>query len=244
MRQRTVRRRPNVTPEAVVKAALEILDAEGLEGVTFRAVASKLGIQAPALYWHFENKRDLLDDVAQTILIEGGVDAIQPPSKGEDWKAWLSQAAHTLRKALVTHRDGGRIVAGASFGRAKALARIVITSTKVLKDAGFGSAEAGLATATVVDYVWGYVIEEQEGRGPEPSGATAARANGTPRLAEKFPGEAFGVDPSVANLFRETMKEVNKLTEVQLFDWGLQVILKGLTSAKKSGRRAAVGPTA
>ncbi|MGP8147794.1 MAG: TetR/AcrR family transcriptional regulator C-terminal domain-containing protein [Thermoplasmata archaeon] len=232
-----------MSPEVVVRTALELLDAEGMEGVTFRAVAKKLGIQPPALYWHFVNKRDLMDDLAQAILVGGGVDAIQPPQNPSEWKEWLGQSANTLRKALVAHRDGGRVVAGASFGRAKALARFTIVSTQVLKESGFGLAEAGLATATVVDYVWGYVIEEQEGRGPEPSGATATGANGTPRLAEKFPGEAFAVDPSVANLFRETMKEIHKLSEGQLFDWGLQVILKGLTSAKKSGRRAVVGPT-
>jgi TetR/AcrR family tetracycline transcriptional repressor len=242
MRQRTVRKRPNVTPEAVVKTALQILDAEGLEGVTFRAVASKLGIQAPALYWHFENKKDLMDDLAQTILIEGGVDAIRPPSKAGDWKAWLGQTAHTLRKALVAHRDGGRVVAGASFSRAKALAKLGIMSTKVLKDAGFATVEASLATATVVDYVWGSVIEEQEGRGPGPSGTSATGANRPARPDEMFPGNAFGVDPRMAGLFREAMKELNKFSDVQLFDWGLQVVLDGLASARKTGRRAAVGP--
>lgn len=244
MRQRSVRKRPNVSPEVVVRTALELLDAEGMEGVTFRAVAKKLGIQPPALYWHFVNKRDLLDDLAQAILVEGGVDAIQPPKNPSEWKEWLDQSANTLRKALVAHRDGGRVVAGATFGRAKALARFTLVSTKVLKEGGFGLLEASLATTTIVDYVWGYVIEEQAGRGPEPSGATSARAKGTPRLAEKFPGEALGVDSSVAHLFRDAMKEIRKLNEVQLFDWGLQAILKGLTWAKKSGRRAAVGPAA
>jgi len=47
MRQRNVRKRPNVSPEVVVRTALELLDAEGMEGVTFRAVAKKLGIQPP-----------------------------------------------------------------------------------------------------------------------------------------------------------------------------------------------------
>ncbi len=242
MRQRNVRKRPNVSPEVVVRTALELLDAEGMEGVTFRAVAKKLGIQPPALYWHFENKRDLMDDLAQAILIEGGVGAIQPPSRAAEWKTWLGQTAHTLREALVAYRDGGRVVAGATFGRAKALARFTIVSTKVLKDGGFGLVEASLATATVVDYVWGFVIEEQEGRGPEPSGASAAGANRPSSPGEKLPGNAFGVDPPMASLFREAMKELNKFSDVQLFDWGLQVVLDGLTSAKKSGRRAAAGP--
>jgi hypothetical protein len=223
---------------------MELLDAGGMEGVTFRAVAKKLGIQPPALYWHFVNKRDLLDDLAQAILIGGGVDAIQPPKNPSEWKGWLGQSANILRGALIAHRDGGRIVAGASFGRAKALAKFTGVSTKVLNDGGFGLVEASLATTTVVDYVWGFVIEEQEGRGPGPPSTGGERPEGTTGLSEKLLGEKFGVELPLAKLIREAMLEMNKLSDAQLFDWGLQVILEGLVSAKKSGRRAALGPAA
>jgi TetR/AcrR family tetracycline transcriptional repressor len=241
MRKRAVRKRPNVTPEAAVRVALDLLDAGGLEAITFRAVASRLGVQAPALYWHFEGKRDLMDDVAQAILVEGGVDTIELPASAGDWKEWLGQSAHTLRKALVAHRDGGRIVAGASFHRAKALAGFALKSTKALKDAGFGTVEASLAAATVVDYVWGFVIEEQEGRGPEPSTTRKARASVTPGPAGESIDEAVDVESPLASLFREAMKGLSRLSGDQLFDWGLQVILDGVASAMKRGRRAALG---
>ncbi len=242
MRQRTVRERPNVSPERVVQTALQLLDAEGIEGVTFRAVAKKLGIQPPALYWHFVNKRDLMDDLAQAILVAGGVDSIQPPENPSEWKEWLGQSARILREALVAHRDGGRIVAGASFFRAKALARFAVVSTGVLKDGGFGLAEASLATATVVDYVWGFVIEEQEGEGPGSPGPSAKGADRAAILAERSILESFDSDPPLARLLREAMQERSKLSDGQMFDWGLRVILEGLASAKKTGRRAAVGP--
>jgi len=115
-----------------------ILDQEGAEGVTFRAVAQKLGVRPPALYWHFVNKRDLMDDLAQSILVGGGVDAIPRPPEPSDWRPWLAQSAQTLRAALIAHRDGGRVVAGASLGRAKALARLALQSAEVLRQAGFG----------------------------------------------------------------------------------------------------------
>ena len=59
---------PHIQPDAVIKAALEILDAEGLENVTLRRIAAKLNVQAPALYWHFKDKSDITDDMAQAIL--------------------------------------------------------------------------------------------------------------------------------------------------------------------------------
>jgi TetR/AcrR family transcriptional regulator, tetracycline repressor protein len=237
MRQRTVRKRPQVSPAAVVKVAIELLDAEGMEGVTFRAVAKKLGIQPPALYWHFVNKRDLMDDLAQAILVEGGVDAIQPPAKPSEWEAWLAAAGRTVRLALVAHRDGGRVVAGASFFRAKALAKLALTATQVLHDAGFGRAEASLATSTVIDYVWGYVIEEQAGEGPEPSDQRLPPGIDPRAQGFDFAVESFGVDRSTARLIREVMKERDKLSEAEKFEWGLQAILQGLANAKKVARR-------
>jgi TetR/AcrR family tetracycline transcriptional repressor len=239
MRQRTTRKRPHVSPAAAVKIAMGLLDAEGIDGVSFRAVAKQLGVQPPALYWHFVNKRDLMDDLAQAILVQGGVDAIKPPMDPSEWKEWLGRSANLLRKALVAHRDGGRVVAGASFHRAKALAGFAILSTKVLEEGGFRMVEASLATATVVDYVWGYVIEEQAGEGP---GAPVSSAKAVPGRTAPGPGsiiESLGIDPLEATLFQDAMRGRSMLSELQRFNWGLQAILEGLASAKKAGRRAA-----
>ena len=46
---------------AIVQAALDLLDETGMDGLTVRALASRLGVQAPALYWHVPSKQALLD---------------------------------------------------------------------------------------------------------------------------------------------------------------------------------------
>lgn len=237
MRSRSGRRRPHVTPDAVVAAAMKLLDEGGMEAVTFRAVAKDLGVQAPALYWHFLNKRDLMDDLAQAILVEGGVNALQPPAKASEWQEWLATMARTVRAALVAHRDGGRVVAGASFFRARSLARLVIVASDVLRDAGFGLLESSLSAATVIDYVWGFVIEEQEGTGPEkPDAEFAAKLKSQ---SGEFFGEVFGVDPRLAHLSGQMIEERKKYSDDDLFEWGLQTILDGLSLAKKTRRAPA-----
>src|SRR5208283_4458643 len=152
-------RAPRIEPEAVVGAALEILDAEGLEHITLRKISSRIGVQAPALYWHFRDKQDITDDMAQAILVQGGVEDIKPPRDPTAWAEWLVETAHVVRRAMVSHRDGGRVVAGASF-RARTLEKVVVLTIRVLNEAGFDLLHASLAAATTIDYVWGYVIEE------------------------------------------------------------------------------------
>jgi len=212
---------PHIEPEAVVRAALEILDAEGLEHVTMRQISSKLGVQAPALYWHFKDKRDIIDDMAQAILVQGGLEDIKRPKDPAAWAEWLIETAHAVRRAIVSHHDGGRVVAGASF-RAKTLAKLAILTTSVLNEAGFDLLHASLATGTAFDYIWGFVIEEQAGEGPEPEPAP-------PKGQEvAFP---FGLDLMDANLMSAVMTERDRLTATEKFEWGLRAIVSGLQSA-------------
>ncbi|MGO8805160.1 MAG: TetR family transcriptional regulator [Candidatus Bathyarchaeia archaeon] len=207
-----------IQPEAVIKAALEILDAEGLDNVTLRRIAAKLNVQAPALYWHFKNKQDITEDMAQTILTNAKLDKFTPPADINNWPQWLADLMHCLRNALIAHRDGGRVVAGASFGRAYALEKMLAQIARVLNEAGFDSFPAGLAAATTIDYVWGFVIEEQAG--PEPETLRAYLANPSTRTNSE--------DDTFLSAF---MNEYRKITPTETFDWGLQVIITGLKSA-------------
>ena len=47
-------------PNTVIRAALDLLNEVGVDGLTTRKLAERLGVQQPALYWHFRNKRALL----------------------------------------------------------------------------------------------------------------------------------------------------------------------------------------
>jgi AcrR family transcriptional regulator len=62
--------RTTLTPRAVVEGALALADAEGLEAVTIRRLAKRLGVTPMALYWHFHSKDELLEGVAASIFEE------------------------------------------------------------------------------------------------------------------------------------------------------------------------------
>ncbi len=192
-----------------MKTALEMLDAEGLESVTVRRLAAKLGVQAPALYWHFKNKQDILDEMAQAILSSQPLASLAPPTDPGAWAQWLRQMAHALRETLLSRRDGARVVAGAGLGRARALAELAERTMHVLHTAGFDALSANLATTTIVAYTFGFVIEEQAE--PPPTSQQALDF-----LATQFP------------LMGAAIKGRETLTEVEQFDWGVQVIIHGL----------------
>jgi TetR/AcrR family tetracycline transcriptional repressor len=206
---------PRLRPEAVIKAALEILDTEGIENVTLRHIAAKLNVQAPALYWHFKNKQDLTDDMAQAILSNAKLDNFTEPADINNWSTWLADLMHCLRNALIAHKDGGRVVAGATYGRAYTLEKIMVGVTRVLEKAGFDKLNAGLATGTTIDYVWGFVIEEQAGIEPPQD----VKSIGTNSEDDAF--------------LSAIMEEYHKLAPAEIFDWGLQVIITGLKSTLK-----------
>lgn len=92
-------RRPKLTREAIVEAALGIADAEGLEAVSIRRIASELGVRAMSLYTHIDAKEDLLDlmhdVVAEEVLVEGELP--------DGWREAMLEIARRERDAARRH---------------------------------------------------------------------------------------------------------------------------------------------
>jgi AcrR family transcriptional regulator len=56
-----------LTREQIVEQAITLMDAEGTSALTLRGLARELGVEAPALYWHFADKGDLCREVVRTV---------------------------------------------------------------------------------------------------------------------------------------------------------------------------------
>lgn len=149
-----------VTRERIVATALELLDEHGIDGVTVRALAARLDVQAPALYWHVRDKQELLDEMGTEIQRRVNAAFAARPAD-EDWREDLGAYARILRTEYVAHRDGARIFSGTR-----------ITDPEVLRaqepwlerwtSAGFALGDAVDAAELVTSFVVGFVIEEQE----------------------------------------------------------------------------------
>lgn len=190
---------------------MKLLDDTGLDGLSLRNVASELGVHPGALYWHFANKQELLDQMAAT-LVEGPLADLARARPGQTWDAWLIERARTFRAALLATRDGARLVAASrptTDRRPEAEAMIA-----TLAGAGFAPADALRALTAVKHYVIGAVQEEQDfasGRAVWPQAADPDRYAQFPYL-------------------RQAMAPQSPESLQAQFEFGLRALISGLAA--------------
>jgi TetR/AcrR family tetracycline transcriptional repressor len=93
-------KRPPLTREGTAEVALQIIDEQGLEGLSLEKVARALGVKPPSLYHHFSDKADLLSEVALLMYLETPVPRLPPP---EEWRQWHLQFSLSRYAAIVKH---------------------------------------------------------------------------------------------------------------------------------------------
>lgn len=123
--------RSAIDREAIVAAAIEVLDEIGLDGLSMRRVASKLGTGAASLYWHVADKDQLIDLMLDRIM--GEIELPEPDS--EHWEEQIKVFAREGRKMFSRHAD----IAQATLGRVPIgpnLVRITEWVLTVLRGAG------------------------------------------------------------------------------------------------------------
>lgn len=150
--------RPRLDREAIVQAALALLDQTGLDGLSTRGLAAALGVKGPSLYWHFRSMAELKDAMADALLADALPPSNAPISK-DSWRSWLAAGARGIRRAALSRRDGARLIAGAQPS-ARRQARFP-TNIARLEAEGFGREEARAAFIALSRYALGSALGEQ-----------------------------------------------------------------------------------
>lgn len=142
--------------ETIVQAAITLMDEAGLNAVTTRKVAERLGVRGPALYWHIGSMVELRGLMCETV-IASALDRVTP---SPDWRLWLVDHAVQARVAVNALRDGGRLVAHAQWTE-RTRTVIVQRQLRPLLERGVDEQGALNAIATMNSYALGWVLMEQ-----------------------------------------------------------------------------------
>lgn len=145
--------RDTLTHEQIVKAAIDLLDADGLEGLNMRALGRRLGSAATAVYWHVGSKDNLIVLAADQVWNEIAL----PDLTAIDWRTAATVMATDLHAMLARHpwlvQAFGTLVL---FGPGKA--RHDDHSLAIYELAGFTGTWADRAMATVFTFVLGNAL--------------------------------------------------------------------------------------
>ncbi|MGW6202638.1 TetR/AcrR family transcriptional regulator C-terminal domain-containing protein [Streptomyces sp. NPDC055089] len=150
--------------EIVVSEALDLLDDVGLETVSTRRLAKRLGVEQPSLYYHFKTKRDLLTAMADAAMAPHAHAPL--PSLEDDWREWFLENSRSFRRTLLMRRDGARLHAGSTPTRD--LDRIR-RKMAFLVSSGVPERDAQMAMLAASRFTVGCVLEEQADTHPPDS---------------------------------------------------------------------------
>src|SRR5579864_1313083 len=95
----------SLTRERLVEAALELVNEEGLEALSMRALADRLDVKAASLYWHVRDRRELLELLAGAIL-----GSVSRPRQRASWRETVLAMAEALRRRASAQKDANRIL--------------------------------------------------------------------------------------------------------------------------------------
>ncbi|MDB5970161.1 MAG: hypothetical protein JWQ90_2611 [Hydrocarboniphaga sp.] len=98
--------KPLISRERAARAALGVIDVHGLDALSLEMVASRLGVKAPSLYYHFKHKAELLEEVARLILL----DVKAPDPKTLDWKEAMVELSVATRRSILAHPNAALLL--------------------------------------------------------------------------------------------------------------------------------------
>lgn len=221
----TPHRRPRRAPHPsldrgrIVEAGLRIVDAEGVEALSLRRLASELGVTPMAVYWHVRDKAELLDLIGERVL-----ETVEVPAPAGDWRRQLRDVHGAMLGPLLAHPNAVELMVGrARYGAAGiALFERILA---ILRVAGFEPAAAFDAYQSLYLFQLGFMATAR--RSPE---FRHVQAQGAAYLRSLDPGSF----PAIA----EVAPVIGGRSLEEQYDVGLEVVISGIGAARAAGHAA------
>jgi AcrR family transcriptional regulator len=199
--------------ERVLQIALKLADQGGLESLSMRKLGQELGVEAMALYYHFANKDEVLDDLVDLVFSE-----VDLPSAGADWKSVMRRRAISVRDALDRHRWAiGLMESRRHPGPANLRHHDAVLGC--LRAAGFDIAMAAHAYSLLDGYIYGFALTKMSLPFNRSDSAAVVES-----MLEPFPLNEY---PHLVEIMTEQVMK-SGYDYADEFEYGLDLILDGL----------------
>lgn len=186
--------------------ALRLLDEYGLPDLTMRHLATALGVQQSALYWHFPNKQALLAAVSERVLAPMG----EVPVGGLSMYDAVRVVGARLRECLLAYRDASELVSSSlALGLVNSPVRPALMD--VARHQGVPSSLAEVAADAVTHFVVGFTFHEQQ--------RLAAHRLGLLQEPLVPSSAAAGANPSVDGGFSEALTMIGHGLDVSITEY-------------------------
>lgn len=206
-------RREPLDPDRIVRAALSIADAEGLEALTMRRLALELDAAPMAAYAHFRDKRELLGAVVDAVMGE-----VELPATDGRWRKPIRRMALSFRRALLDHPAVMPALHSVGASGPNTLA-VIDRANGILRGAGFADDLSARAVDTLYAFVLGAVSLEIARAAVDPAARHAMR---------------FALPAAVYPDLVAVMPHALACDDEDRFRFGVDAILDGLAVARRS----------
>jgi AcrR family transcriptional regulator len=214
--------RARLTRDRVIRAAVELVDRQGVEALTMRRLGSSLGVEAMSLYKHVRNKEAILDGIVEQVVAEIG----SPADPLLSWQEALRHRAVASRQVLRAHPWAiGLLESRRPLGPGQL--RSLDAALGNLRSAGFAIEEAARALWLVDGFVYGQVVQET-------SQQLASSAEAAPAAEETLAQLAASGYRYLDEIAQRALASPFSVDEE--FDFGLRLILDALEGRRSKGR--------
>ncbi|MBI5870369.1 MAG: TetR/AcrR family transcriptional regulator C-terminal domain-containing protein [Actinobacteria bacterium] len=207
--------RPGLTREAIIAAALEIVDKEGLDALSMRHLGSVLKVDPMAIYYHVPNKSALLDGLMEAVMSEIDLSLDDPSQPGPER---IRVAAHMYRNVMMAHPNAVQVVAVRNLNTTESF-RPVEFLLGVFVEAGLSPAMAMAAVDIFALFVRGFVLFETGKTLAEEAACKGCEA--ADLLKQILPMDEFPV-------MYEVMAKTRFNTADEEFDLGIRALIRGM----------------
>jgi AcrR family transcriptional regulator len=192
--------------DRIVRAAVELADAEGIDGLSMRRLAEELDAAPMALYRHVAHKDDLIDGMVDVVF-----DELDIPT-GSGWRPAMRDRANGMRQALLRHPWAVGLMESGTPGPASFRYHNA-TMRSLREEAGLSFPMAVHAYSVMDSYIYGFALQESTLPFRDPDEAVEEATRRLFEIAQQLAASPYDFDAE--------------------FEFGIELILDGIDRLRK-----------